>query len=95
MKDKNLHEGCIEQMDRLFRTRLTAEELELDELGRIRLDDYELRDDVQQLVNEYWNKVTTENVHEYTDIDGYWDDFYHMFGFKYDNIDYTQDVEIE
>lgn len=95
MKDKNLHEGCIEQMDRLFRTRLTAEELELDELGRIRLDDYELRDDVQQLVNEYWSKVTTQNVHEYTDIEGYWEDFYHMFGFKYENIDYTQDVEIE
>ncbi|WP_066716102.1 enoyl-ACP reductase FabV [Clostridium sp. Marseille-P299] len=95
MKDKNLHEGCIEQMDRLFRDRLTKDNLELDELGRIRLDDYELKDDVQQMVEEYWNKVTTENVNDYTDIQGYWEDFYHMFGFKYDNIDYSVDVDIE
>lgn len=95
MKEKELHEGCIEQMDRLFRTRLTSKVLELDAQGRIRLDDYELRDDVQQMVEDYWSKVETSNVDEYTDIKGYWEDFYHMFGFEYDNIDYTLDVDIE
>ena len=43
---------------------------------------------------EIWNKVTEENIRQVADVEGYWEDFYHMFGFKYDNIDYTKDVEI-
>lgn len=94
MKKMNLHEGCIEQMDRLFREVLTKGEVPVDERGRIRMDDYELREDVQKTVKEHWNKVATENVMEYADIKGYWDDFYHLFGFRYDNIDYSKEVEI-
>lgn len=94
MKEKNLHEGCIEQMDRLFRSFLTQEEIPTDTLGRIRLDDYELQEDVQQEVLDAWSKVSTENVEDYADIKGYWQDFYQMFGFEYDTIDYTKEVEI-
>lgn len=95
MKDMGIHEGCIEQMERLFRERLLSGDAKLDSERRIRLDDWEMREDVQSKVFEYWNKITTENVTEYADIDGYWKDFYNMFGFGYDNIDYTEDVSID
>lgn len=94
MKDKNLHEGCIEQMVRLFTEKLFVETPVVDAQGQIRLDDWEMREDVQKEVMDIWAKVTSENIRDYADTDGYWEDFYHMFGFKFDNIDYTQDVEI-
>ncbi|MDE7297907.1 MAG: trans-2-enoyl-CoA reductase family protein [Lachnospiraceae bacterium] len=94
MKDKGLHEGCIEQMERMFRERLLLPEIPTDEEGRIRMDDYEMRADVQEAVERAWDAVTTENVKEYADIDSFHEDFYHMFGFGYDNIDYTKDVDI-
>ena len=59
------------------------------------MDDWELDDKVQNQVMECWKKVTTENVEEVSDIDGYWEDFYHMFGFHFDNIDYTEDTEVQ
>lgn len=92
MKEEGIHEGCIEQMNRLFRDKLVRGEV--DEENRIRLDDYELREEIQQKIAEAWEKVTTENVKEYTDIEGFWEDFYHMFGFHYDNVDYSADVEV-
>ncbi len=92
MKEKGLHEGCVEQMYRLFTEKLPAREV--DENGLIRLDDREMREDVQQRIADVWDRVTTENIAEYGDIDGYWEDFYHMFGFRYDNVDYGADVEI-
>lgn len=94
MKDKGLHEGCIEQMERMFRERLLLPEIPTDAEERIRMDDYEMRADVQEAVEKAWDAVTTENVKEYADIDGFYEDFYHMFGFGYDNIDYTKDVDI-
>lgn len=94
MKEKNLHEDCIAQMERLFRERLTKEQIPVDEAGRIRMDDYEMLPEIQQAVKESWERVNTENVMQYADIDGYYEDFYHMFGFRYDNIDYSADVEI-
>lgn len=94
MKEKGLHEGCIEQMERMFRERLALPEVPVDEEGRIRMDDYEMRADVQEAVKNAWDSVTTENVKEYADIDGYYEDFYHMFGFHFDNVDYTKDVDI-
>ncbi len=93
MKDKGIHEGCIEQIYRLFHDRLT-DTIPTDEEGRIRLDDYELRDDVQEQIMKYWDVVNTENLKECADIDGYWNDFYQMFGFRFDNVDYSADVEI-
>lgn len=92
MKEAGLHEGCIEQMQRLFTEKLPKNEV--DEAGRLRLDDWELRKDVQEKIASVWDKVTTENIKEYGDIDGYWEDFYQMFGFRYDNVNYSADVEI-
>mgnify|MGYP001056866167 FL=1 len=94
MKEKGLHEGCIEQMERLFSTRLSKEIVAVDDEGRIRMDDYEMREDVHRAVKLAWEQVTTENLAQYADVDGYFEDFYHMFGFHYDNVDYTKDVEI-
>lgn len=94
MKEKGLHEGCIEQMERLFSERLSLPEIPVDAEGRIRMDDYEMRADVQEAVKRAWDSVTTENVLQYADIDGYYEDFYHMFGFRYDNVDYAKDVDI-
>lgn len=94
MKEKGLHEGCIEQMNRLYLDTLTQSEVPVDELGRIRMDDYEMRNDVQEEVTQVWQSINNDNLKEYTDIDGYWEEFYHMFGFHYKNIDYTKDVEI-
>ncbi|MBQ8198049.1 MAG: trans-2-enoyl-CoA reductase family protein [Lachnospiraceae bacterium] len=94
MKEKNIHEGCIEQMVRLFTEKLFAGEVPMDEKGQIRLDDWEMREDVQKEVMDIWAQATTENICDIADVEGYWEDFYHMFGFKFDNVDYTKDVEI-
>lgn len=93
MKEKGLHEGCIEQMDRLFREKLPAGPV-VDEKNRIRLDDYELREDVQAKVMDAWQHIRTENAGEYADVDGYWEDFYHIFGFGFDGVDYSRDVPL-
>ena len=93
MKEKGLHEGCIEQMDRLFREKLSGSPV-VDEEGRIRLDDYELREDVQAAVMEAWDNISSENIAQYTDLEGYWEDFYRIFGFKFDNVDYTRDIPL-
>ncbi len=93
MKEKGLHEGCIEQMYRLFE-RLSTGELNLDDEGRIRMDDWEMRDDVQAEVSEIWEKINQDNFKEVTDIDGYWKDFYNMFGFGFDGVDYDADIEV-
>ena len=92
MKKEGLHEGCIEQMNRLFIDKLPAKETDAE--GYIRLDDWEMGDKVQNEITKLWDLVTTENIGELGDIEGYWEDFYHMFGFHYDNVDYSADVEI-
>lgn len=93
MKAKGVHEGCIEQMARLFLDKM-AGEAEIDENGFIRMDDWEMADDIQEAVAKNWDAVTSENVKELADIDGYWDEFYNMFGFKIDGVDYSADVDI-
>ena len=92
MKKEGLHEGCIEQMNRLFIDKLPAKETDAE--GYIRLEDWEMEDKVQNEITKLWDLVTTENIGELGDIEGYWEDFYHMFGFHYDNVDYSADVEI-
>ncbi len=95
MKQKNLHEGCIEQIGRLFKDKLYgAGQLDVDHEGRIRMDDWEMREDVQQETMAIWDKVNSENILKIADVEGYWEDFYHMFGFHFDTVDYSQDVEI-
>lgn len=93
MKDAGLHEGCIEQMNRLFLDKLT-DEPETDADGKIRLDDYEMKDEIQKKIADVWDSVDSESIQKLGDIKGYWDEFYQMFGFGYDNVDYSEDVAI-
>lgn len=94
MKDMGIHENCIEQTERLFRDYLLNDTLILDDESVIRMDDLEMRQDVQDKVNEYWGKINTDTVNDYADTMGYQEDFYHMFGFCYDTVDYSKDVEV-
>ncbi|MFC5703415.1 enoyl-ACP reductase FabV [Cohnella faecalis] len=95
MKEKGLHEGCIEQTYRLFADRLYSGggEVPVDEKGRIRIDDWELREDVQEEVAKLWNALTTENIAELSDLEGYRREFFQLFGFETDGVDYEADVD--
>lgn len=93
MKEKGNHEGCIEQMYRLFE-RISSGELNLDSDGQIRMDDWEMLPEIQAVVTDIWNNISQENFKNSTDIDGYWNDFYAMFGFGIDGVDYDADVEV-
>jgi enoyl-[acyl-carrier protein] reductase/trans-2-enoyl-CoA reductase (NAD+) len=93
MKEKGLHEGCIEQMYRLFKERLYTESTPVDEEGRIRIDDWEMRTDVQDEVAKLWQQVDTENLNELSDIEGYRKGFFQLFGFYCDGVDYDQETE--
>ena len=94
MKEKGLHEGCIEQLQRLFADRLYAGgEVPTDEAGRIRIDDWEMREDVQEEVAKLWNELTTENIYDLSDLEGYRKEFFQLFGFETDGVDYEADVD--
>ncbi len=94
MKELNTHEGCIEQIDRMFRTQLyKSTGAELDDSNRIRMDDWELRDEVQNKIKAVWPDVTTENLFDLTDYQGYKDEFLKLFGFGMAGVDYEADVD--
>ncbi|PTM58760.1 enoyl-ACP reductase FabV [Desmospora activa] len=95
MKEKGLHEGCIEQMQRLFSDRLYAGEVPVDDKGRIRLDDWEMKDEIQEAVTQLWEQVETANIDELSDLVGYRTDFFRLFGFEYDGIDYDKEIDVE
>lgn len=95
MKEKGLHEGCIEQMYRMVHDRLCQENVPTDENRLIRMDDYEMKPEVQETVKELWGKVSKENIKEIADLDGYWQEFYEIFGFQIDGVDYSADVDIQ
>ncbi|MBB3109788.1 enoyl-[acyl-carrier protein] reductase/trans-2-enoyl-CoA reductase (NAD+) [Paenibacillus phyllosphaerae] len=93
MKEQGLHEGCIEQMYRLFAERLYGtESAAVDERGRIRIDDWEMREEIQAKVAKLWSALTTENVYELSDLAGYRREFFQLFGFETDGIDYETDT---
>lgn len=93
MKEKGIHEGCIEQIDRLFRERLyTGEPIPVDGSNRIRIDDWEMREDVQSKVQELWAQANTETLPAIGDLAGYKADFLSLFGFGLANVDYAADV---
>lgn len=94
MKEQGSHEGCIEQINRLFHEKLFCTPVPTDSQGLIRMDEWELEEKVQTEVMKLWADVNTENVKELSDVEGYWEDFYHMFGFHMDNVDYEEDVEV-
>ncbi|MEY5019150.1 MAG: hypothetical protein RLZ22_238 [Verrucomicrobiota bacterium] len=93
MKAEGTHEDCIEQMDRLFRDRLYNGNPQPDEAGRIRIDDWEMAPAVQQLVDQRWTEVNTDNLREIADFDGYQSSFLKLFGFGLDGVDYSADVD--
>ena len=88
------HEGCIEQIYRMFHERLLEDPTIVDAQGLIRVDDYELSEEVQDRIKESWETVNEDNLEELADIDGYWDDFYQMFGFRIDGVDYEEDLDV-
>lgn len=93
MKAKGLHEGCIEQIQRLFADHYGAPNgPQLDEKGRIRIDDWEMRDDVQSEVVGVWDKVTTETIDDVSDFTGYQKEFYRLFGFGLTGVDYEAEA---
>lgn len=95
MKNKGIHEGCIEQMDRLYREKVYGDSgctVEAD--GMLHVDDLEMREDVQKEVMDVWDKINSDNLKDLADTEGYWIDFYRMFGFKIDGVDYGRDVDI-
>ena len=94
MKEQGVHEGCIGQMCRLFNTKLTRNYAETDEPCRIRMDDWEMADNVQTAVNTLWSDISTENLPTHADLEGYNDDFYKLFGFNVPSIDYEKDVDL-
>ncbi|MBP7981218.1 MAG: trans-2-enoyl-CoA reductase family protein [Tolumonas sp.] len=95
MKAQGIHEGCIEQIQRMFYTRLFDGEFVTDDAQRIRMDDWELRESVQQACRDLWPQVTTENLSQLTDYQGYKDEFLKLFGFGWEGVDYDADVNPE
>ncbi len=93
MKKNEVHEGCIEQIQRLFAEKLyTNNTITTDKEGRIRIDDLEMREDIQAEVKKLWKNASTENLSTIGDLKGYNKDFFNLFGFKVDGVDYTEDV---
>ncbi|WP_043583847.1 enoyl-ACP reductase FabV [Geminisphaera colitermitum] len=93
MKAKGTHEGCIEQIQRLFAGQMYGGGgLEFDDAGRVRIDDWEMAPDIQAEINKIWPEVTTENLAALTDIEGYRTEFLKLFGFGLSGIDYDADV---
>lgn len=93
MKAEGLHEGCIEQIQRLFQDRLySGNVVPTDENGRIRIDDWEMRDDVQEKVAALWKVAETENLTEIGDLAGYKNDFLNLFGFAFEGVDYDAET---
>ena len=92
MKEMGLHEGCIEQITRLYKDRLFADEVPVDSEGRIRIDDWEMREDVQKATGEKMKAMTAENVLDITDIAGVKHDFLAAHGFDVEGVDYEKDT---
>jgi enoyl-[acyl-carrier protein] reductase/trans-2-enoyl-CoA reductase (NAD+) len=92
MKAEGTHEGCIEQVDGLFRDSLYGAAPVLDSEGRLRADGKEMRPEVQNKVSELWPQVSTENLDQLSDFKAYKKEFLHLFGFEFDSVDYEADV---
>lgn len=93
MKAEGIHEGCIEQIQRLYSERLyTGHEVPTDDKGRIRIDDWEMRNDIQEKIAKLWGESTTETLVELGDLAGYKQDFLNLFGFGFEGVDYQADT---
>ena len=96
MRELNNHEGCIEQIVRMFNERLYGEDekIPVDESGRIRLDDWEMSNEVQCEIINQWSKITSENLNSMTNFEEYQNEFLKLFGFGFDNVNYEEDVDL-
>jgi enoyl-[acyl-carrier protein] reductase/trans-2-enoyl-CoA reductase (NAD+) len=94
MKEEGIHEGCIEQIQRLYQDRLyTGSTVPTDDKGRIRIDDWEMREDVQAKVAKLWLEATTETLPGIGDLAGYKNDFNNLFGFGFEGVDYKAEAD--
>lgn len=94
MKAEGIHEGCIEQIQRLYQQRLyTGQAVPTDDKGRIRIDDWEMREDVQAKVAALWEESTTETLPKIGDLAGYKQDFLNLFGFGFEGVDYLAEAD--
>ena len=93
MKEKDIHEGCIEQIDSLFRDSLYAENPYLDEEGRLRADRKELDPEIQDAVGALWGQINTDTLRQLSDFAGYKQEFLQLFGFEVGGVDYEADVD--
>ena len=95
MKERDCHEDCIAHIHRLFREQLYSNQTKrMDEIGRIRMDNYELDAEIQSEVQRRWSKVTTDNIADLADLRGFRDDFFRLFGFGIESVDYDADIEL-
>jgi enoyl-[acyl-carrier protein] reductase/trans-2-enoyl-CoA reductase (NAD+) len=94
MKQHGTHEGCIEQIQRLFATHMyNGSTPKFDVAGRVRIDDWEMRPEIQNAVREIWPRITTENLPTETDIAGYRSEFLKLFGFGVPGVNYEAETE--
>ena len=95
MKERDCHEDCVAHIHRLFREQLYSNRpMRTDEIGRIRMDNYELDDDIQSEVQHRWSNITTDNVADLADLRGFREDFFRLFGFGIEGVDYDADIEL-
>ncbi|WP_261817256.1 enoyl-ACP reductase FabV [Vibrio gallicus] len=95
MREEGVHEGCMQQIYRMFSQRLYKADgsaAEVDDTNRLRLDDWELRDDIQQHCRDLWPQITTDNLKQLTDYEAYKEEFLSLFGFGIEGVDYQADV---
>jgi enoyl-[acyl-carrier protein] reductase / trans-2-enoyl-CoA reductase (NAD+) len=93
MKEEGTHEGCIEQIQGLFAEKLFAPNPQTDEANRLRMDDKETNQQTQAKIKALWDQVSQDNFHQLSDYAGYHQEFLHLFGFGFDNVDYDADVD--
>jgi enoyl-[acyl-carrier protein] reductase / trans-2-enoyl-CoA reductase (NAD+) len=92
MDEMGIGEGCIEQIDRLFREKLQAPVV-LDDASRVRVDDWELSDTVQDEMKHRWNLLSTETLESLADLGKYREEFLKLFGFGLGGVDYSADLD--
>ena len=92
MKERGIHEGCIEQVDGLFRDSLYGDDPFYDDEGRLRADRKELDPERQAAVGELWEQINTETLRQLSDFAGYKREFLQLFGFEVEGVDYDAEV---